>query len=112
MDDFENVLNNIDARNDKELEYKKIAEYNITFAKIIKTKFGNSLFIILNDEIGIWLPKRFSKLNVKQIKALTNYTIIYQGSNDRSKDKFKPADNIKFKIESYSNSESENELID
>ena len=87
-------------------------KYKIKSAKKIKTKFGESVMVFIKGEdgltYGLFLPKRFSKLTVKQVNQLERFNITYNGSNDRNYDntdlteeekntlKFKNADNINF----------------
>ena len=56
-------------------------KYKIKSAKKIKTKFGESVMVFIKDEdgltYGLFLPKRFSKLTVKQVNQLETFNITY-----------------------------------
>ena len=59
-------LNKVKLAN--EFERKKIYElelnksYEITFAKVMKTKFGNSVLLGLDGKVSTFLPKKYSEL--------------------------------------------------
>ena len=54
-------------------------KYKIKSAKKIKTKFGESVMVFIKGEdgltYGLFLPKRYSKLTVKQINQLETFNI-------------------------------------
>ena len=68
--------------------YKKLSDlevdkvYEITSAMIKETKFGKSIQVELNDEINVFLPKRFSKLSKTNLKTLVDLHLIYKGKNE------------------------------
>ena len=99
---LEEKLNQIDDKNVDEVEFCKVSDlkknkyYNITLAKQLKTMYGNSIFLILDNKYSVWLPKRYNILNSKNINQLTNFSLVYLGSNDNRENKFIPKDNIKF----------------
>ena len=72
--------------------YKKMSElevdrkYEITSAFIKETKFGKSIQVTLDDEINVFLPKRFSKLSKSDLKTLIDLHLIYKGKNEDGMD--------------------------
>ena len=59
------------------------------------------MIIVQNDNeetFGMYLPKRFNKLNIKQVKDLLSYEVVYEGSNNRKENQFISADKISFKV--------------
>ena len=72
------------------VEQKKIYElevetpYKITFAKIINTKYGNSVLLHLNESISTFLPKRYSAVvKEKQIDQLIGITLSITSIEDK-----------------------------
>lgn len=48
--------------------------YNITEIKVVKTKYGSSVILELNEEFSLFLPRRITKFILKSDETLKNFT--------------------------------------
>lgn len=81
--DFLNKINNIKSFvKISELEVDK--EYLIEEAKIIETKYGKSIQVTLDDnDIKVFLPKRYSVIKKSELKYLEGTYLIYKGKDEK-----------------------------
>ena len=62
---------------------EKQRKYKITFAKIIRAKFGNSVLLGLDDSISTFLPKKYSEvIKPRMLEDLIGKILILENIED------------------------------